>query len=427
MDSILSMEKKKLPIYEIRLDGEELGVSFVSVVKDPAIEINWHAFSSQEMVVDNVALVVEPQAGESKEDFIGRCMSIETDKYENDQAFAICISKWDNKKFSLGFAKVSEEKRMLAGPLMIPDLKIYRKDETGAEYEVFFSKETIELAIKKFSKGLNGLNINEEHTDLKVPGYVVESWIVADGEDKSKTMGFNLPAGTWFGVIHIEDQAYWDEMVKTKQVRGFSVEGLMSLQKKRDNAMEKFTKATLVGGVEVYTKTETDFAVGDELFVMVDGAEAPAPDGEHQIDGGATLVVMDGKIVEIKAAEEMTEAAPTEETTEVEMTTEEVEVEAAVDPSPGVTVDDDSEVQKLREEMVAVIADLSNRLAAVEAKLAEAEAANAKMSEEVQKMSKFTSEAPTKPKTEKKVTLFTKEIKNSDKLAAFEAVRNARG
>jgi hypothetical protein len=41
--------------------------------------------------------VVEPNVGESEDEFIGRCMSIEINNgYDNAQAYAICESKWEN-------------------------------------------------------------------------------------------------------------------------------------------------------------------------------------------------------------------------------------------------------------------------------------------------------------------------------------------
>ena len=40
---------------------------------------------------------IDKNPGESKDDFIGRCMSIEIkDGKPQDQAYAICISKWEN-------------------------------------------------------------------------------------------------------------------------------------------------------------------------------------------------------------------------------------------------------------------------------------------------------------------------------------------
>jgi DNA-directed RNA polymerase subunit RPC12/RpoP len=43
---------------------------------------------------------IRPGETENEDEFISRCMSEETGDYEQDQAYAICKSKWDNKDMS---------------------------------------------------------------------------------------------------------------------------------------------------------------------------------------------------------------------------------------------------------------------------------------------------------------------------------------
>jgi hypothetical protein len=38
---------------------------------------------------------IQPGKTENEQEFISRCMSEETQDYEQDQAYAICKSKWD--------------------------------------------------------------------------------------------------------------------------------------------------------------------------------------------------------------------------------------------------------------------------------------------------------------------------------------------
>ena len=55
---------------------------------------------------------INPTNSENEEQFISRCMSIETDGYPTDQAYAICKSKWDNgkmKKLSSPYDRVNEK------------------------------------------------------------------------------------------------------------------------------------------------------------------------------------------------------------------------------------------------------------------------------------------------------------------------------
>jgi hypothetical protein len=55
--------------------------------------------------------------------------------------------------------------------------------------------------------------------------YVVESWIKEDENDKSNKYGYNdLPIGTWFVSMKVKNDNVWD-MVKKKELNGFSVSG----------------------------------------------------------------------------------------------------------------------------------------------------------------------------------------------------------
>ncbi len=41
--------------------------------------------------------IIEPKSGETEDEFIGRCMIIESNNYDPDQAYAICINKWKDR------------------------------------------------------------------------------------------------------------------------------------------------------------------------------------------------------------------------------------------------------------------------------------------------------------------------------------------
>lgn len=162
--------ENKLPTYRFIIDeqDETTGVDFISLVSSPAIEENWMAFS--------------------------------------------------NMKFDF---KAQKEKRMLYGPLMIPEKRIYRNDSNLGEYNVFFTKEDIELIVKKFAKNNFNNNISFEHLGLVVPGTLIENFLIREG---MSVPGFDLPVGTWFGCVYIEDDNFWQTFVKNDIVKGFSIE-----------------------------------------------------------------------------------------------------------------------------------------------------------------------------------------------------------
>lgn len=77
--------------------------------------------------------------------------------------------------------------------------------------------------------------------------------------------------------------------------------------------VEMASKATDKG--ELFWEGEDDLKAGDEVFVETEGERQPAPDGEYATEDGKVIVVVDGKVAEIKDAE--AEVAPAEEPEEV--------------------------------------------------------------------------------------------------------------
>lgn len=123
--------------------------------------------------------------------------------------------------------KLNEEERIIYGPVMIPDKKILRKFSDGSGYyNCVFSKEDIENTIKKASK-LGRLNqFNLQHSQLPedmVEGvYMVESIVLSD---RTKSERFNhLPNGTWIVGLWVESEDYWNNVIKSGDFKGFSVE-----------------------------------------------------------------------------------------------------------------------------------------------------------------------------------------------------------
>lgn len=122
--------------------------------------------------------------------------------------------------------QTDDEKRMVVGPAMIPDLKIFRKDAFGNPYYVFFSAETIKMIAEKYMRNKYIDNNDTNHDGKAVEDvYVVESWIKEDDNDKSNKYGYgDLPVGTWFVSMKVRNDEVWKK-VKAGELRGFSVSG----------------------------------------------------------------------------------------------------------------------------------------------------------------------------------------------------------
>lgn len=119
---------------------------------------------------------------------------------------------------------VDGERRMLYGPLLIPDQEILRIDDDGSEYYVKYPTEVIMQVAHQFLKKNNHHNSTLEHLFPLAGLCAVESWVKEFDSDKSNAW-WDLPVGTWFVGLHIEDEAVLEE-VKAGRVKGFSIEGL---------------------------------------------------------------------------------------------------------------------------------------------------------------------------------------------------------
>jgi len=182
--------EKKLPVYQIEIDenDETTGVDFISLVDEPAMELNWLKF---------------------------------------------------NKEYRIEF-KADSDKKLLYGVFIVPDKLIYRNDERMGEYYTYFSKDTIQKIVKKFNKNNFNKNINFQHGDNKVNGFVVENFITS--ELLKTDFGFEVPEGSWVGSVYIEDDNFWQDYIKTGDLKGFSVEIISKLSKVEDMIESDYSK-----------------------------------------------------------------------------------------------------------------------------------------------------------------------------------------
>jgi len=155
---------------------------------------------SEELTIDAISLVTSP-AIEQDFVFMGK------------------------EKNNLTLAKIDEEKRMLVSPALIPNKQIFRYDaNTDSNYYVYFSKDTVRQASELYLKHNNHHKATYQHEDRVSGVLTVESWIKEGEQDKSKLFGFNLPDGTWFVKMKIENDEIWNK-IKDGELKGLSIEG----------------------------------------------------------------------------------------------------------------------------------------------------------------------------------------------------------
>ena len=139
----------------------------------------------------------------------------------------VALSKEEEDKLQVFLE--SNEKHMLYGAALIPDKDIYRNNGEQ-EFYINFSKESIERMSQDFMKEYRQYEIKTDHEDVANEVCVVESWLVSDSyKDKSNALGINVPEGTWMVGLKVNNIDTW-ERVKAGELKGFSVESMISLE-----------------------------------------------------------------------------------------------------------------------------------------------------------------------------------------------------
>ena len=173
---------KKFPVYKIKInesDETSLGVNYIALVDDPAVQLNWLAFNNQ-------------------------------------------------KKFS-----ADNDRRLIMGAFMVANMPIYRRDDIRGEYYVVFDKETIYQIVQKFFRNGFFSNFNIMHNENKRVGgcYIIESFIIDETRGVSAPKAFDgMSQGSWLGTVKVDNDEVWNDYLKTGELKGFSVEGIFSME-----------------------------------------------------------------------------------------------------------------------------------------------------------------------------------------------------
>lgn len=164
-----------LPLYNITPDmtDENQGMFLVSLVEDPAVEIDFLAFAKENML----------------------------------------------------FAVQDAEKHIVTGVSILADTPIYRRNQNG-EFYVQFRKEDIPAIVEKFmQRGLsNFINIQHDETTLSnTDAVLVESYFVNKERGIVPNEFANVTDGSWITSYKILNEEIWQQ-IKAGDLKGFSIE-----------------------------------------------------------------------------------------------------------------------------------------------------------------------------------------------------------
>tara|TARA_R100001440_G_scaffold70846_2_gene93527 strand:- start:6019 stop:7533 length:1515 start_codon:yes stop_codon:yes gene_type:complete len=143
-------------------------------------------------------------------------------------------------------AEVDAEQRIIMGPALIPNKKIFRKgaDDDDNDYYIYFSEDTVRRASELFFIKSKHKNSTYEHAFELTDMSVVESWLIEDPKkDKAAAYGFDLPKGTWMVSMKVLNDKVW-KAVKDGEVKGFSIEGYFAdgLERPKESIEEKINE-----------------------------------------------------------------------------------------------------------------------------------------------------------------------------------------
>ena len=169
---------KELPIYKIFVDpdlDDNSGVYAVSLVEKPAIQTNFIYFEEQKALIS---------------------MS-------------------------------DDEKRIVTGVLLRPDILIYRNLPPFGEMYWTLEASSIETIRDKFHKQNNGKNVTVDHKLSVEDCYLIESYIVDRDKGLLPAEFSDIEDGSWVVSYKIENDEVWNAIKIDKSFKGFSVEGVV--------------------------------------------------------------------------------------------------------------------------------------------------------------------------------------------------------
>ena len=300
-----------IPIFDISVDEEGLGLFGLSFVDNPAIQVELHAFKAE-----------------------------------------------DKQKIYFS----SHEKREVVSPVLIPNQLIIREAD-GIPYYMRASEETIKKIYEKYMLSGNWNNFTYMHENMELDIserakdgiYLQRLWIIGDErtDDANTKYGFELPKGTLMMKAKVNNRQIWNE-IREGKLRGISLEAffdkistnkaLQITYSKMKTNLELFQKfiaflnevSVEADGIATEAKKdmtnsgeiELKYFIDDEHYFVVDGDGIVRDENGEQIaegeyklaDGNVFVVDSNSKFVETKAVGENEDKveAPIAETFEEE-------------------------------------------------------------------------------------------------------------
>lgn len=182
---------ERFPIYDVTIDDENLGLTAISFVENPAIETDFIYFKKNE--IKNMIFLA------------------------------------------------NKEKREIVSPILIPNQLILRQAEDGSFYYIRWTADTIKLAAEKYLANGWFNNFTDSHPMfydnsltyedvLEKDVYMLRMWIIDDPskDDANVKYGFNLPQGSLMVHLKVHNRKIWNK-IRNGELKGLSIEAFTNL------------------------------------------------------------------------------------------------------------------------------------------------------------------------------------------------------
>lgn len=329
------MVYNNIPVFAVNVDSEDCTITTISLVDEPAMELQMQMFDKKETV-----------------------------------------------KFSIQ----DEVKHKIVSCIVRTDFPILRLTQEGNPYYIVFNRETSEILCRRLMRDGFQQNISLDHSGKLIEGIQLQEVFIKDSARGISPIGFEEAAeGSLFGVYHITDDALWKDCIEGR-FGGVSLESYIDLQKfnKIDNKKNNRFSMNKIKNIlrklllefntlstdkaELYWEEDTELMVGYKVFVEDEsGNKVPAMDGEYISDENK-IKVAGGVVTEIERREvdDMPAEVPAEKK-------EEAMAEPAVE-EPKEEPKEEQPAEEPKDDNTEKVAEMEKKIAELEAKLADLEA-----------------------------------------------------
>ena len=212
----------KLPLYyiDINLEDNNLGMSCISMVYDPAVESDFICFSNEEM------------------------------------------------NFT------ANEEHCVTGVAIRANRPIYRNKD-GYEFNVVFTPDVIKKIVEKYTRENLWNTVSLQHDGNNITTAICVEHYIKDSSKGISPKGFeDIEEGSLFTTFKILDEELWQEIKKGDTIRGFSIEIMSDLVEKmsKEENIEDIIEDYIKSRKEDYAKT----VKVDPLIPAINDVVAPA-------------------------------------------------------------------------------------------------------------------------------------------------------